>query len=107
MTTKKKKSAPFFKELRKRWGMPSPEFFVKIQNFGYSLVGLGVALTAIFSAYKEGESYIVDFLRPWTIELVVSGLVIAAVAKATTVPKEPNPEIKKLQNSKDEEQPLL
>ncbi len=85
-------------EFLKRLTLPSPKFFVKIQNIGYSIILLAAGLKVVAESYEGSK--IVNFMNPYLIEIGVMGAIISLIAKLPSVPKEPNPDLTKLQEEK-------
>lgn len=80
-------------EFFKRLTLPSPKFFVKIQNIGYSIVLLAAGLKVVAESYEGSK--IVNFLNPYLVEVAVVGAIISLIAKLPAVPVEPNENLKK------------
>ena len=77
------------KQLLKRLSLPAPAFFVKVRNLGGALSGIGIGLMAMdFQGSK-----LLDLIKPFAIELVVAGAVMALVAQFTVKPEVPNKEL--------------
>jgi hypothetical protein len=77
------------KELIRRLILPSPVFFNKVKYVGGILAGSGAF---IMSMSYEG-SKLLNFIKPYAIEMVVAGAVMVAVAQLTVKPEIPNKEL--------------
>jgi hypothetical protein len=77
------------KELIRRLILPSPVFFNKVKYVGGILAGSGAF---IMSMSYEG-SKLLNFIKPYAIEMVVAGAVMVAVAQLTVKPEMPNKEL--------------
>jgi Na+/H+ antiporter NhaD/arsenite permease-like protein len=84
------------KELFKRISLPIPVFFAKVRNLGGAITGLGVVIMAMD---YEG-SRLLDFIKPFGIEMVVAGAVMVAISQLTVKPEVPNIELTKSKNEK-------
>jgi hypothetical protein len=76
------------KEFFKRLTLPSPAFFVKIQNIGGALIAFSAGVKIIASQYAD--SAIVNFLDKYTVDIAAIGAVVVLIAKLTVIPKQPN-----------------
>jgi len=74
----------FFKRLM----LPSPKFFVKIQNIGGVLIAFSAGIELLASQYAG--SAIINFISKYTIDVAAIGAVMALIAKLTVVPKQQN-----------------
>jgi hypothetical protein len=77
------------KELIRRLILPSPVFFNKVKYVGGILAGSGAF---IMSMSYEG-SKLLNFIKPYAIEMVVAGAVMVAVAQLTVKPEVANKEL--------------
>ena len=77
------------KELIRRLLLPSPVFFNKVKYVGGILAGSGAF---IMSMSYEG-SKLLNFIKPYAIEMIVAGAVMVAVAQLTVKPEMPNKEL--------------
>ena len=76
-------------ELLKRISLPIPVFFAKVRNIGIGIAGLGATIMAMD---YEG-SRLLDFIKPFGIEMIVAGAVMVAVSQLTVKPEVPNKEL--------------
>jgi hypothetical protein len=75
----------------KRLTLPSPKFFVAIQNVGMGLTAFAIGIKAI--AVEFEGSRIIDFLLPFTTDIAVAGAMAALIAKLTVKLEIPNREL--------------
>lgn len=76
-------------QIIKRLMLPMPVFFAKVRTIGGGLSGLG----AVIMAMDYEGSKLLNFIKPFGIEMVVAGAVMVAVSQLTVKPEVPNKEL--------------
>jgi len=77
------------KQILKRLSLPIPVFFAKVRNIGGVISGLG----AVIMAMDYEGSKLLNFIKPFGIEMIVAGAVMVAVSQLTVKPEVPNKEL--------------